>query len=80
MHFKLIMALVEDSETHAAHDAGATGHFEDRADSGIAFQIDIEDAVGVSHQIRELTDKARDCSDSAYSSASHKVMKSCDEP
>ncbi len=37
-----------------------TGHFEDRAGSGIAFQIDIEDAVGVSHQIRELTDKVRD--------------------
>jgi nitrogen regulatory protein PII len=114
MHFKLIIALVEDSETQAvldaARDAGATGstvinqargegvnkvktffgltlevqrdmillvveehlsrhilevvgrtgHFEDRAGSGIAFQIDIEDAVGVSHQIRELTDKVRD--------------------
>jgi len=59
MHFKLIIALLENSETHAAHDAGATGHFEDRAGSSIAFQIDIEDAVGVSHQIHELTDKIR---------------------
>ena len=114
MHFKLIIALVEDNETQAvldaAREAGATGstvinqargegvnksktffgltletqrdmillvveehlsrhilevieetgHFEDRAGSGIAFQLDIEDAVGVSHQIRELTNKVKD--------------------
>jgi nitrogen regulatory protein PII len=114
MHFKLIIALVEDSETQqvldAAREAGATGstvinqargegvsknktffgltletqrdmimlvveehlsrhilevieetgRFEDRPGSGIAFQIDIEDAVGVNHQIRELEDKIKD--------------------
>ncbi len=114
MHFKLIIALVEDGETQqvldAARKAGATGstvinqargegvnksktffgltletqrdmillvveehlsrhilevieqtgRFNDRPGSGIAFQIDIEDAVGVNHQIRELTDKIKD--------------------
>lgn len=114
MHFKLIIALVEDSETQAvldaAREAGATGstvinqargegvkktktffgltletqrdmillvveehlsrhiletieragHFDERPGSGIAFQIDIEDAVGVSHQIDELSSIVKD--------------------
>ncbi|MCU7803089.1 MAG: P-II family nitrogen regulator [Candidatus Thiodiazotropha sp. (ex Lucinoma annulata)] len=109
MHFKLIIALVEDSTTEkvleAARSAGATGstvinhargegveqsktflgltldtqrdvllllveehlsrailekiseagQFEAQPGNGIAFQIDIEDAVGVSHQIKTLT-------------------------
>lgn len=110
MHFKLIIALVNDDRTDsllaAAREAGATGatvlsqvrgegiertktffglnlealrdmllflveehlsrqileriaevgEFEEHPGSGIAFQIDVEDAVGVSDQIRELTD------------------------
>lgn len=109
MHFKLIIALIEDSKTNtvveAARTAGATGstvinqargeglqksktffglnlevqrdmvlflveehlsrsilekiaevgEFDDKPGTGIAFQIDVEDAVGVSHQIRQLT-------------------------
>jgi len=109
MHFKLIIALVEDSETNevldAARNAGATGstvisqargegvtktktffgltlesqrdvilfmveehlsrtiletiakvgQFEEKPGTGIAFQVDVEDAVGISHQIRELS-------------------------
>lgn len=109
MHFKLIIALVEDDKTdavlEAARTAGATGstvinqargegmkksptffglnletqrdmllllveehlarsiletiaevgEFDDKPGTGIAFQIDVEDAVGVSHQIEALT-------------------------
>jgi nitrogen regulatory protein PII len=109
MHFKLIIALVEDSTTErvleAAREAGATGstvinhargegieksktflgltldtqrdvllflveehlsrpilekiaeagEFDNQPGNGIAFQIDIEDAVGVSHQIESLS-------------------------
>ena len=109
MHFKLIIAFVEDSKTNsvveAARNAGATGstvipqargegvdqpktffglnlevqrdvllflveehlsrqiletiakegEFEEKPGSGIAFQIDVEDATGVSHQIRALS-------------------------
>lgn len=108
MHFKLIIALVEDDKTDsimkAAREAGATGatiinnargeglkssktffglsletqrdvllflveehlcriilekisevgEFDDKPGSGIAFQIDVEDAVGVSHQVDVL--------------------------
>ena len=114
MHFKLIIALTEDSKTDvildAARDAGATGstvisqargevveksktffglnletqrdmvlllveehlsrtiletistvgEFDDTPGSGIAFQIDVEDAVGVSHQIKRLTSVVED--------------------
>jgi nitrogen regulatory protein PII len=114
MHFKLIIALVEDQKTdsvmNAARDAGATGatiitdargegleaaktflgltletqrdvvlflveehlsrsilekiaevgRFDDSPGAGIAFQIDVEDAVGVSHQIKKLTPKVEE--------------------
>jgi len=110
MHFKLLIALVEDEKTNdildAARTAGATGatvlnqargeglkkpktffglnletqrdmllflveehlsreileqiaevgEFEEKPGSGIAFQIDVEDAVGVGQQIKELTE------------------------
>jgi nitrogen regulatory protein PII len=109
MHFKLILAFVDDKVTDkvmdAAREAGATGatvisnargegieqtktflgltletqrdvvlflveehlsrrilekinataELEDKPGSGIAIQIDVEDAIGVTHQVRELT-------------------------
>jgi len=110
MHFKLIIALVEEDKTDAVMDAarqgGATGatvinhargeglqiaktflgltletqrdvvfflveehlarkilekieevgEFDSKPGTGIAFQIDVEDAVGVAHQVKELSD------------------------
>lgn len=114
MHFKLIIAFVDDDRTsevmQAAREAGATGatiignargeglkpaktffgltletqrdvllflvekhlsrqiletisataNFDDTPGTGIAIQIDVEDAVGVSHQIRKLTELVED--------------------
>jgi nitrogen regulatory protein PII len=114
MHFKLIIALVEDSVTDkvmdAAREAGATGAtvisnargegvekcktflglsletqrdmllflveehlsreiletvcrtgcFDERPGTGIAFQIDVEDAVGVQHQVDTLVERVED--------------------
>ena len=110
MHFKLIIALVEDGHSEAvmaaARSAGATGatvinnargeglekrrtffgmslenqrdvqlflveehlsrgvleeisrvgEFDESPGSGIAFQVDVEDAVGVLHQVESLTE------------------------
>ena len=110
MHFKLILACVEDSATkdilEAARKAGATGStiigqargegaektktffglnleaqrdiilllveehlsrqiletiarvadFTNKPGTGIAFQIDVEDAVGIDHQVRKLSE------------------------
>ena len=114
MHFKLIIALVEDNKTvlvlDAARQAGATGstvinhargegveisksffgltletqrdmlmflveehlcrsiletiaevaEFDKRTGTGIAFQIDVEDAVGVAHQVEKLSQVVED--------------------
>lgn len=114
MHFKLIVALVEDSQTdklvEAARKAGATGatiitsaigeglkptktffglnlesqrdmllflveahlsrqilehiervgEFDETPGTGIAFQIDVEDAVGVVHQVANLKQKVEE--------------------
>jgi nitrogen regulatory protein PII len=37
----------------------ATAELDDTPGTGIAFQLDVEDAVGVGHQIRELTEMLR---------------------
>lgn len=114
MHFKLIIAFVEDGKTDkvmdAARGAGATGatvisnargegmvksktflglsletqrdvllflveehlsrkiletvcdvgRFDESPGTGIAFQIDVEDAVGVQHQVMELVGRVED--------------------
>ena len=36
------------------------GEFDDTPGTGIAIQIDVEDAVGVRHQIRALTETVED--------------------
>ena len=114
MHFKLLIALVQDGKTNdvlaAAREAGATGctvlsqargeglekaktffgltletqrdmvmflveehlsrkilekiaevgEFDDNPGSGIAFQVDVEDAVGVISQVKKLTPLVED--------------------
>jgi len=114
MHFKLIIAFVEDTVTdkvmEAARDTGATGatvisnargeglkksttflglsletqrdvllflveehlsrkiletvcrvgRFDQRPGTGIAFQVDVEDAVGVQHQVAELVGRVEE--------------------
>ena len=34
--------------------------FEEKMGAGIAFQINVEDAVGISHQVRKLTTIVKD--------------------
>lgn len=36
------------------------GGFDEDAGAGIAFQIDVEDAVGISHQVRKLAEVVED--------------------
>ncbi|HYN79733.1 MAG TPA: P-II family nitrogen regulator [Lamprocystis sp. (in: g-proteobacteria)] len=53
----VILLLVEEHLSRAILETIArAGHFEERPGSGIAIQIDVEDAVGISHQIRKLAD------------------------
>lgn len=53
----VILLLVEEHLCRTILETIATvGHFEERPGTGIAIQIDVEDAVGISHQIRKLAD------------------------
>ena len=53
----VILLLVEE---HMCRDIletiATTGEFEDNPGSGIAFSVDVEDAVGVSHQVSQLSE------------------------
>ena len=53
----VVLLLVEE---HMCRDIleiiEATGEFEANPGSGIAFSIDVEDAVGVSHQVSQLAE------------------------
>jgi nitrogen regulatory protein PII len=52
----VILFLVEEHlSRHILETIAQVGEFEEKPGTGIAFQIDVEDAVGVSHQIEELT-------------------------
>ena len=52
----LILMLVEEHlSRHILETIEKTGNFTNKKNTGIAFQIDVEDAVGVSHQIQALS-------------------------
>mgnify|MGYP000341792089 CR=1 FL=1 len=53
----MLLFLVEEHlSRHILETIEDVGEFDKKAGTGIAFQIDVEDAVGVSHQIRQLTE------------------------
>ena len=53
----VLMLLVEEHlSREVLEKISEVGEFDESPGSGIAFQIDVEDAVGVSHQIKELTE------------------------
>ncbi|MFK5986636.1 MAG: P-II family nitrogen regulator [Pseudomonadota bacterium] len=52
----VVLFLVEEHLSREILETiSKAGNFDDTAGSGIAFQINVEDAVGVSHQIQTLT-------------------------
>jgi nitrogen regulatory protein PII len=52
----VILLLVEEHLSRTILETIAkAGRFDEKPGSGIAFQIDVEDAVGISHQIRKLS-------------------------
>lgn len=53
----VILFLVEEHlSRHILEKVAEIGEFEERPGTGIAIQIDVEDAVGVAHQIEQLVD------------------------
>jgi nitrogen regulatory protein PII len=57
----MLMLLVEEHlSRHILETISEVGEFENAPGNGIAFQLDVEDAVGVLHQVEELTDKVEE--------------------
>ncbi len=52
----LLLLVEEHLSREILERISEVGHFDDSPGTGIAFQIDVEDALGVSHQIKELTE------------------------
>lgn len=53
----VILFLVEEHlSRHILETIEKAGEFDEKPGTGIAIQIDVEDAVGVSHQIKTLQD------------------------
>lgn len=51
----LLFLVEEHLSRHILEEIASVGEFDSRPGTGIAFQVDVEDAVGVSHQIQSLT-------------------------
>jgi nitrogen regulatory protein PII len=57
----VVLLMVEEHLSRSILETiSKVGEFDEKPGTGIAFQIDLEDAVGVSHQIRELTSVVED--------------------
>jgi hypothetical protein len=57
----VVLFLVEEHlSRRILEEIDRVGEFDESPGSGIAFQIDVEDAVGVSHQVSELARKIED--------------------
>lgn len=54
----VILFLVEEHlSRHILEEIGRAGQFDEKPGTGIAFQLDVEDAVGISHQAKKITDE-----------------------
>ncbi|NMP30705.1 P-II family nitrogen regulator [Thalassotalea sp. M1531] len=51
----LLFLVEEHMSRHILEEIARVGKFEEKPGTGIAFQVDVEDAVGVNHQISQLT-------------------------
>ena len=57
----LILMLVEEHlSRHILEKIARVGQFDETPGTGIAFQVDVEDAIGVRHQISALTETVED--------------------
>jgi nitrogen regulatory protein PII len=56
----LLMLVEEHLSRHILETISKVGEFDDTPGTGIAIQVDVEDALGVRHQIEALTDAVED--------------------
>ncbi len=52
----MVLLVVEEHRArHILETVGEVGRFDTSSGTGIAFQVDVEDAVGVAHQVESIT-------------------------
>ena len=56
----LLMLVEEHLSRHILERVGEVGEFDEKPGTGIAIQVDVEDAVGVLHQAEILGEKLED--------------------
>lgn len=56
----LLFLVEEHLSRHILEKIAKAGEFDSKPGSGIAFKIDVEDAIGVMHQVEELTQELED--------------------
>ncbi len=57
----VVLFLVEEHRSrHILEEISRAGCFDTEPDTGIAFQIDVEDAVGVAQQVAEISQDVED--------------------
>ena len=56
----LLFLVEEHLSRHILEKIAKAGEFDSKPGSGIAFKIDVEDAIGVMHQVEELTHELED--------------------
>ncbi len=60
-HRDVILFLVEEHlSRHILEKIGDVGEFDSNVGTGIAIQLDVEDAVGVAHQVQKLVEVVED--------------------
>ncbi len=57
----VVLLLAEEHRSrHILEQVAAAGEFEETPGTGIAFQVDVEDAIGLKHQIEVLSQPTED--------------------
>lgn len=56
----LLLLVEEHLSRHILEKISEAGRFDTRQGAGIAFQIDVEDVIGINHQIEKLTEKVEE--------------------
>jgi hypothetical protein len=56
----LLFLVEEHLSRHILEEINRVGEFDSKSNTGIAFQIDVEDAVGVAHQQEKITEEMKD--------------------
>jgi nitrogen regulatory protein PII len=56
----LLLLVEQHLSRHILEHIGEVGEFDAKPGTGIAIQLDVEDAIGVLHQVEELRDKVEE--------------------